>query len=154
MWISMGDLAASLLEDLGRTPEALAEYEFLSREAPTSSMILNNYAYHLAVHGTDLPKALSLAERSLVLQPDDGNTLDTYGFILLRMNNTEDSINAMVKAYRRLPGETMIRTHLAQALAKRKSKAATMQDLLDALRTEPDEKNTAEIDRLLLAIGE
>jgi hypothetical protein len=48
----------------------------------------------------------------------------------------------------------VVRTHLAQSLAKRKDKSERMQELLDVLRTEPDEENTKKIQQLLLAIGE
>ena len=153
-WVVMGDLVASLLEDSGRTLEALSEYEFILQEGPENPLILNNYAYYLAVHNKDLERAATLVRRSLVLQPGDGNALDTLGFILLKLGKVEESIDAMVKAWRRHPDIMVVRTHLAQSLAKRKSTSKTMQELLDVLRTEPDPENTAQIEQLLAALGE
>jgi len=153
-WVVMGDLVASLLEDSGRTLEALSEYEFILQEGPENPLILNNYAYYLAVHNKELERAAMLVRRSLVLQPGDGNALDTLGFILLKLGKVEESIDAMVKAWHRHPDIMVVRTHLAQSLAKRKDKSERMQDLLDVLRTEPDRENTAKIDELLKAIGE
>ena len=153
-WINMGDLVASLLEDMNRTLEALSEYEFIIQEAPDNPWILNNYSYYLAVHGKELARAEAMAKRSLVLDPNNGHTLDTLGFIQLKLGKVEDSINAMVHSWRLNPDEMVVRTHLAQSLAKRKDKSERMQELLDVLRTEPDEENTKKIQQLLLAIGE
>jgi tetratricopeptide (TPR) repeat protein len=152
-WISMGDFVAQTLEDMGRTLEALNEYEYLNHESPDNPLILNNFAYHLAVHNKELDRALSMVRRSLALDPGNGHSLDTEGFILIKLNRTEEAIKAMVGSWRRVPDEMVVRTHLAQALAKRKDRSKTMQDLLDVLRTEPDQENTDKIDQLLNAMG-
>ncbi|MBR5844034.1 MAG: tetratricopeptide repeat protein [Bacteroidaceae bacterium] len=52
-----------------------------------NAMVLNNYAYKLATNGGDLYKAESMSSKSLNLEPDNTTYIDTYAWILFKMNS-------------------------------------------------------------------
>jgi len=151
-WKVMGRVTADILENLGRDLEASSEYELQVNRAPDDAPTLNDFALFLAVRGKQMDKALGYSRHSLELNPGDPLMLDTLGFILLKMGRADEAADTLVRAWRGRPNITTVRAHLAQALSKTANRSS-LQDLLDALQTEPTAANTSEINRLLAAAG-
>lgn len=69
------------------TKRALVDTAFTCMEAalridPENLMLLNNYAYFLAIHGGDLRKAEKMSQRTIQKEPRNATYLDTYAWIL------------------------------------------------------------------------
>ncbi len=79
-----GDLLQQfdVVADTTVTPEVY--YEEAITLFPDNALALNNYAYYLAVAGRDLDRAQKMAERSMLLDPDNLNTVDTYAWVMFK----------------------------------------------------------------------
>ena len=76
-------LRAQLYEYLGVKWEKLeAAYQIVLKVEPNNILILNNYAYGLAVNGGDLKQAEKMSQMTLRAEPDNPVYLDTYAWIL------------------------------------------------------------------------
>lgn len=63
-----------------------------------NEIVLNNYAYNLALsEEKELGKALKMAERSVEIDPNNVNYLDTYGYILYRLKRYKEAKAVFVK---------------------------------------------------------
>ncbi|MBW8686534.1 tetratricopeptide repeat protein [Chitinophaga rhizophila] len=65
---------------------------------PNDAMVLNNFSYYLSLRGEQLSKAESMSKRSLELEPESTNFMDTYAWILFRMARYEQAREWMEKA--------------------------------------------------------
>ena len=64
----------------------------------SNATALNNYAYYLSVRGEQLEKALKMSERSNALSADNAIFLDTWAWILYRMENYEKALEIIERA--------------------------------------------------------
>lgn len=88
---SLGDIYQSS----GRLQLAFASYEKALEYNPDKVMLLNNYAYALAVHGKDLKRAEKMSYRAISKEPNMSIYLDTYAWILY-MQKRYDDANAYI----------------------------------------------------------
>ena len=73
--------------------EAYASYDSALVYKPDNSLVLNNYAYYLALEKRDLEKAEAMSFRTVKADPKAYNELDTYAWILfLEKKYTEAKI--------------------------------------------------------------
>lgn len=77
---------------------AWIHYEKALKLNPNNDLVLNNYAYQLSEHGTNLDLALSMIEKALKAQPNSAIYLDTYGWILYQLQSYDLAKNALEKA--------------------------------------------------------
>jgi len=66
---------------------------------PDNAMLNNNYAYVMAEQNRDLNKAKKMSELSLSQEPDNASYLDTYGWILYKLGDLDNSIKYLIRAY-------------------------------------------------------
>lgn len=71
--------------------EAFTAYENSLLFFPESAIILNNYAYYLAISNGDLEKAEKLSSKAIGLEPDNPTYIDTYAWILFKKGNYADA---------------------------------------------------------------
>ena len=85
-WGMIGDMYF----DMDKKGRAFNAYNKALKLNPDNSGVLNNYAYYSAIRGGCLKKAEKMAARAVELDSDNGNNLDTYGWILhLRGKDSE-----------------------------------------------------------------
>ena len=85
-WGMIGDMYF----ERGKNGKAFSAYKKALKQNPDNANVLNNYAYYSALKGGCLKKAEKMAARAVELAPDNGNNLDTYGWILhLRKKDAE-----------------------------------------------------------------
>ena len=70
-----------------------------------NAMILNNYAYKLATSGGDLYKAENMSSRCINIEPDNTTYIDTYAWVLFKMNSYTLARIYMEKALDKLSNE-------------------------------------------------
>lgn len=77
-------LQAEILIDEHKAEEASLSFEKALQLDPKNYLIMNNYAYYLALRNIDLNKAISLIDLAAKALPDDASIADTYALILLK----------------------------------------------------------------------
>jgi tetratricopeptide (TPR) repeat protein len=112
-------LLASLLEASGRIEDAMGHYEKAIELDPELAVAKNNLAYLLADRGSDLDRALDLAQEAKAKLPDNPNTADTLGWVLYKKNVPAAAISYLREAVGGLspedPNLPLVRHHLALA---------------------------------------
>ncbi|WP_418982381.1 tetratricopeptide repeat protein [Alistipes sp.] len=73
-------------------------YERSLRYNPDNTLVLNNYAYFLALDGAQLEKALDMAARVVELTDNNPTYLDTYGWVLFRLGRFEEARKVLRQA--------------------------------------------------------
>lgn len=97
-----------LYHEQGDEEKAFEAYDRTLRNDPNNVLVLNNYAYYLAVKGQDLDKALEMSTMSVTAEPDNPTYLDTHAWVLYMKGNYKEAEKYMKKALKLLkePDET------------------------------------------------
>lgn len=77
-------LQAEILIDENKLPEADLAFNKAVEADPENYLIINNYAYYLALRGRQLAKAESLIAVAAEAMPADESVADTYAFVLFK----------------------------------------------------------------------
>jgi membrane associated rhomboid family serine protease len=92
------ELIGFRLLELDRTDEALAALEKALSMAPEDPPLNNAVAYGLALAGKDLDRADTLVDAALADDPENGNYVDTKGWIACRRGDTEAGLALLRQA--------------------------------------------------------
>ena len=97
-----------LYHQLGDEGKSFDAYERTLRNDPDNVLVLNNYAYYLALKNQDLDKALQMSTRAIEIEPDNPTYLDTHAWVLYMKGNYKEAEKHMKKAIKLLkePDET------------------------------------------------
>ncbi len=71
----------------GDTVNSYDMYEKALVQNPSNVLVLNNYAYFLAVEGKDLRRAERMSAQAVKAEPDNATYLDTYAWIFFKQGN-------------------------------------------------------------------
>ena len=93
-------------------------YEKVLEKNPKSSIVLNNYAYYLALAGKDLEKAEKMSFESLKIDANNVNNMDTYGWILYKMGRYNDAALWIKKALEKDPDNGTLNDHYGDIMYK------------------------------------
>ena len=96
IYTGIGDMIHSY--DSARTKRYYPLYEKALAYDPVNIFALNNYSYYLSLEGKRLDEALKMIERVLEIEPGNPTYIDTYGWILYKMERYEDAKKAMRQA--------------------------------------------------------
>jgi len=83
---------------LKQKDQAYSYYDKSLKLLPDNPYILNNYAYYLALDGINLEKAASMAKKANELVINQASYLDTYAWILFKMEDYKESKEVIQKA--------------------------------------------------------
>ena len=97
-----------LYHQQGEEEKAFEAYERTLRNDPDNILVLNNYAYYLAVKNQDLDKALEMSTKAIAAEPDNPTYLDTHACVLYMKGDYKEAEKHMKKALKLLkePDET------------------------------------------------
>lgn len=87
MFQIMGDL----LHTLGKAEEAYEAYDSCLVYNPDNIPCLNNYAYYLSEEDKDLKRAEQMSYKTIKAEPNNGTYLDTYAWILYKLERYEEA---------------------------------------------------------------
>lgn len=98
---------------------------------PLHAGALNYLGYMLANRGQQLPDALSLVDRALVVEPGNPAYLDSRGWALFKMGRHAEAEAPLRQAATALRGNSVIQSHFAEVLAAlgKRDEAAERLDL-------------------------
>jgi putative PEP-CTERM system TPR-repeat lipoprotein len=102
---------------LGDFELAYKEYTTIIKVLPESPLIHNNLAFAAANIG-NLTLAKAHAENAISLDPDDGNILDTLGYVYLMEKDYSKALGYFEKANKILPKDRGIILHLYECLVQ------------------------------------
>ena len=91
-----------LYHEQGDEEKAFEAYERTLRNDPDNVLVLNNFAYYLAVKGQDLDKALEMSTKTITMEPDNPTYLDTHAWVLYKKGNYKEAEKHMKKALKLL----------------------------------------------------
>ena len=92
----------------GEEEKAFDAYDRTLRNNPDNALVLNNYAYYLALKNQDLDKALEMSTKAIAAEPDNPTYLDTHAWVLYMRGDYKEAEKHMKKALKLLkePDET------------------------------------------------
>lgn len=82
---------AEIYNELKNYTESDKYFEYALTINPDNALVLNNYAYYLALRKEKLDKAEKMSKKSLELSPNNPNYLDTYGWILYQQKRYKEA---------------------------------------------------------------
>ena len=91
---TLGDTYHALKEN----QKAYAAYEQVLHLNSENTIVLNNYAYYLALDGVQLDKAAAMAKKAVDLDPYNQNNLDTYAWVLYKQKKYNQALKWEQKA--------------------------------------------------------
>lgn len=81
---------------------------------PNDWGMMNNYAYYLSEQNLNLEKALEMSRRTIEAEPDNANSLDTYGWILHLLGRDGEALPYLRKAVKLDPKSDTLKKHLKE----------------------------------------
>ena len=84
--------------ELKENQAAYKAYEEVLRLNTENTIVLNNYAYYLALDGVQLDKAATMAKKAVDLDPYNQNNLDTYAWVLYKQGKYKQALKWEQKA--------------------------------------------------------
>ena len=104
---------------LKKLNEAKTNYQTAMELDKQSSLILNNFAFRLAMAKVDLDLAESLAKQAVDMAPEQATFLDTYGWVFFQQGNYEAALLEFEKSYNLNKEDNMILEHLGDVYFKK-----------------------------------
>jgi tetratricopeptide (TPR) repeat protein len=119
------------------------ECDMLYKEAleyyPDNSLLLNNYAYHLAENDMMLQKAKEMSRKTIDKEPENPSYLDTYGWILFKLKEYKDAARYIEKAVK-LNGNAVLYEHLGDIYEAMGEVVKALKNWKQAESLDPDNK--------------
>jgi tetratricopeptide (TPR) repeat protein len=135
------------LEDRAAQPDrAVAVMQTLLDRDANSVVALNFIGYSYAERGIDLDTAERLLRRAIVLRPDDGLVLDSFGWMLYRRGRTEEARAILERADRLSPFEPEILLHLGEVYLRAGLVQRARDSFRQALGLDPSDRLRASLE--------
>ncbi len=99
-------------EKLKDYPKSIESFELLLSINPNHHPTLNYLGYMLAERGERLPEALDMIERALKAEPDNGAYLDSYAWVLYKMQRYQEALIQIQKAVTKTNNDPVVIEHL------------------------------------------
>lgn len=100
------------LEAAGRWPEAEADLKAALQLRPDEPQLLNYLGYSYVDRNLNLPEAKVLIERAVAQLPDNGQIVDSLGWVLYRTGDLTGAVEQLEKAVQLSPADPAINDHL------------------------------------------
>ncbi len=141
-----------LLQQAGRSQDAIAIYESVMAKAPQkNALLLNNLAW--LYHAQGDTRAQATAKEAYDLAPSRPEVADTYGWILYNAGRKEDGLSILQQAYLAFPTQTEIGYHVAVALESLGRNDEAIGVLRKVVRDNPNSAQAADAAALLKKLG-
>lgn len=142
-------LAQNYQQD-GLVDEAIIEYEKVLKVAPDNPVALNNLAWIYQEKGDK--RAEDYARKAYSIASEDGNVVDTLGWILVQNGNVEEGMELLRIAIQLTPDNPEYQYHFAAALAKQGQVERARTILEETLRNAGDFAGRDAAEELLLRL--
>ena len=113
-WVLYYDRGVAL-ERSHHWPQAQADLEHALQLAPDQPFVLNYLGYYWADHDQHLTRARQMIERAVEARPNDGNLVDSLGWVELRQGDVKGAVRELERAAEMSPEDSTINGHLGDA---------------------------------------
>ncbi len=137
----------AVLERQKRHDDSEAAFRQALAVQPDAAPILNYLGYMNADRGVRLPEALSLIEKAVSLDPENGAYLDSLGWALFRLGRTEEAEGYLRKAVAKGDVNAVVLDHYGDVLRRRGHMVQALASWRRALTAEDEAE---ELDRSLV----
>lgn len=128
---------AELLLRMGRLDDSIAQYKASLKRWPESAMTLNAYGYTLADRTDRFKEAARYIKKALAIEPDSAAIIDSWGWVLYRLGDYDEALEALQKAYERL-NDAEVAGHIIEVLWALERHAEASAVLVDAEERFPE----------------
>jgi len=111
-------LQSSAYDQLGRTDDSLRVLREAQKAEPGNPMVQNNLGYLLLERGQGLEEAAALIEASAKATPDNGNVVDSLGWVQFKLGRIAEAEATLRRAAELSPFSPEVRKHLGEVLVK------------------------------------
>ncbi len=143
----------SLLAEETRYEEARPYLERSLELDPENPLALNNLAFVLAELGSDLDRALTLAQKATSLMPDNPDLTDTLALVYIRRRLNDNAIALLRELTAKYPERAAFRYHLALAYHQNGDLEQARREFRAALAAGLDQRAAAHARKLLAELG-
>lgn len=131
---------ATVLETVGRTRDAVAQFESALKQRPEDPQLLNALGFTLADHKLRLARAEELVRSALHVSPDNAAIQDSLGWVLFRRGKSRDALPLLARAWRN-SSDAEIAAHYGEVLWKTGDQGQARYVWQQALNSDPDHRN-------------
>lgn len=114
-----------------------------------NALVLNNYAYYLALDGKQLERAYELIAKAVSLMPKESNILDTYAYILMLRKEFLMAEIYIRQAIDIAPQKASLYDRYAEILSIQGKKIEAIEQLKKAQKLEPSKEREEKINLFL-----
>jgi tetratricopeptide (TPR) repeat protein len=111
-------LRATILDHDKQYDAAEAEYKQALALDPGDATVLNDYGYMLADRGIRLDEALSMVQKAVQAEPQNGSFLDSLGWVYFKLGQYGPAEDNLHQAIDRQPTDASIHDHLGEVYEK------------------------------------
>lgn len=111
-------MQSSAYDQLGRTEDSLRVLREAQKAEPGNPMVQNNLGYLLLEREQGLEEAAALIEASAKATPDNGNVVDSLGWVQFKLGRTAEAETTLRRATELSPFSPEVRKHLGEVLVK------------------------------------
>lgn len=99
----------------GQWDQAQADFQHALQLQPNQPLVLNYLAYSWADRGEHLSEARDMLETAVHLRPEDGEIVDSLGWVMLRQGDADQAVGMLERAAELEPADATINAHLGDA---------------------------------------
>jgi tetratricopeptide (TPR) repeat protein len=133
------------LERIKQYDRAYADFRKAIELNPNDASVLNYLGYSLVERGVDLAEGRKLIERAFKLKPEDGYIIDSLGWAMFLMGETDQAVVHLEKAVESDPSDPTINEHLGDAYWKIGRRQEALFQWRRALTLAPEDTQRSEI---------
>jgi tetratricopeptide (TPR) repeat protein len=111
-------LRATVLDHDKQYDAAEAQYKKALAIDPTDATVLNDYGYMLADRGIRLDEALTMIQKAVQSEPQNGSFLDSLGWVYFKLGQYGPAEDNLHQAIDRQPTDASIHDHLGEVYEK------------------------------------
>lgn len=123
---------------LDRNDKAFEAYDACLKINPKNAMVLNNYAYYLALDSLQLDRAEQMSAQAIAIDPN-ANNMDTYAWVLYRLQRYPEAEKYIAKVLRQDKNPSAeVFLHAGDIYFKQNNMKKALKYWKKALEKEPD----------------
>jgi tetratricopeptide (TPR) repeat protein len=148
IWFMRG----ALYEKMNNLPLAEGEFRKVLSVSPDHAGALNYLGYMLTDRNVRLNEALTMIQKALSRDPNNGAYLDSLGWVYFRMGRYAEAETSMRRAVDLVPSDPTMYDHFAEVLMQQKKVNEAVKAWEESLRewqaSSPADKDAAEMDKV------
>ena len=142
---------AADLQDFLSKEDTLKIYEQILAGDPSNERVLNNLAM-LYINDGNYNKAQEYAERAYKQSPDRPEIADTYGWVLVKLDQAERGLELLQTALAAIPDNPDVHYHVAAAQYASGNRGKAIQELESLLKKHKSFETRGEAEKLLSSL--